>query len=124
MLTIKTHVANAGSKGLGLFADEFVPAGKLVWKEDFGFDVRIPNKNLSDERLEFVRHYGCLDGDEWQVCLDNARFINHSFSPNINTVDDSCYALRDICVGEEIVINYLDICDYEKENGLHFPNKE
>lgn len=125
MLTIRTHVADAGEKGLGLFADEFIPAGKLVWKEDLSFDVRIPNKNLSDERFEFLSTYGCLVGDEWQVCLDNARFINHSNNPNIKTVDDTmCYATRDILIGEEITIDYLDICDYEKDKGLHFSNKE
>ena len=125
MLTIKTYIANAGEKGLGLFSDEFVSAGKLVWKEDLRFDVRILNKNLSHDHLNFLQHYGCLVGDEWQVCLDNARFINHSNNPNIKTIDDTmCYSTRDIQIGEEITIDYLDICDYEKDNGLHFLNKE
>lgn len=47
MLIVKTHIGNAGNKGLGLFADETIKKGQVWWKCDNNFN-RIVHKEQYD----------------------------------------------------------------------------
>jgi hypothetical protein len=63
----------------------------------------------------FFSHYGYLDRNVQRIilCFDDARFVNHSDSPNVATdyaldaygVD---VALRDIARGEELTMDYAN----------------
>lgn len=116
MFLVKTHIANSAIHNLGVFADEFIPAGTEVWRFTPGYDLEITVEEM-ESHPQFVRdffdHYGYLDFNvnRYLLCFDNARFINHSNNPNVRTdytrakhgVD---IAVRDISAGEEITTDY------------------
>ena len=133
MLLVKTFVAPAGDKGLGLFADEPIPKGSVWWKHDINFDKVLTEEELLD--LPMVPYgiikdrYAYLQRDgTWYLCVDDARFVNHSDNPNTDEVIDvDCsifdIALKDIAIGEEITCDYRKLCGTCKD-GLTFDNKE
>ena len=41
MLLVKTHIAPSQIHNLGLFADEFIPAGTEVWRFTPGYDLEL-----------------------------------------------------------------------------------
>jgi uncharacterized protein len=116
MLLVKTHIALSPIHNLGVFADEFIPAGTEVWRFTPDYDLEIAVEEM-EKHPQYVRdffdHYGYLDFNvnRYLLCFDNARFINHSNDPNIRTdytrekhgVD---VAVRDISAGEEITTDY------------------
>jgi len=57
------------------------------------------------------------------MCVDNARFINHSDTPNTGNDGYDCPVLRDIQKDEELTCDYREICE-TCVNGLGFENKE
>jgi uncharacterized protein len=116
MLLVRTHIAPSTIHNLGLFADEFIRAGTEVWRFTPGYDLEITIEEMEKHPQyvrEFFDHYGYLDFNvnRYLLCCDNARFINHSNTPNIRTdytwathgVD---VAVRDIAIGEEITTDY------------------
>ncbi len=116
MLIVKTHIAPSTIHNLGLFADEFIPAGTEVWRFTPGYDLELTVEEMEKHPQyvrEFFDHYGYLDYNlnRYLLCFDNARFINHNNNHNIRTdysrarhgVD---VAIRDIAVGEEITTDY------------------
>jgi SET domain-containing protein len=134
MLTVKTVLKETGVKGIGLFAAEPIPKGYVWWRDNRELDRSISKSKfeaLSELAKEFVNTYGTLDSDgNWYICLDNARFINHSDNPNTSqansgmpTSSDAWITTSDIPIGEEITIDYRQICTTCK-NGLPFANRE
>jgi len=119
LLLVKTEIRKSSIHGLGLFAEEFIPEGKAVWKFTPGFDVVMDvsfAESLRSHVKEYLDHYGYLDKrlGKYILASDNARFINHSPDPNIFSDDSSDYygidtALRNIYPGDEITINYSTI---------------
>ena len=63
------------------------------------------------------------DDGTMYMCVDNARFINHSDTPNTKNVGDDCAVTRDIQEGEELTCDYRTIC-LTCVDGLIFENKE
>lgn len=119
MLMVPTKVQSSEIHGLGLFALEAIPKGTLVWQFVQGFDItvsvhdQITGFNLRDAcpqaASDFLEKYAYkTDHGEYEVCVDDARFMNHSTSPNIQATGDRNYAIRDIAAGEEIVCDYAD----------------
>lgn len=116
MLLIATRIGTSPLHGLGLFAAEPVAAGSEIWRFTPRFDLELSKAEvgaLPRPAREFVEHFGYLDGrlGRWVVCFDNARFMNHSDTPN-SRPDYSAdpygvdLALRDIGPGEEITTDY------------------
>ena len=78
----------------------------------------------------FIEMYGALEvNGSWYVCLDNARFVNHSDKiQSENTFNnlsllENCYFIKDVLPDEEIVCDYRTWCYASKEN-LGFKNIE
>ena len=76
---------------------------------------------------EFFAHYGYLDRNVKRIilCFDDARFVNHSDTPNVATdyAQDSYgldVALRDIAAGEELTMDYGGF-EESGERGLVIP---
>lgn len=112
MLMVKTEVKTSSIHGVGLFAVDLIPAGTVVWQTVLGFDLLIP-KHVADSYPEpaqqFLKFYCNLSHDnEWLVCGDNARHMNHSQTPNISSAASVNLALRDIQAGEEITCDYRE----------------
>lgn len=126
MLLVKTFIKRAGHKGLGLFAREFIPKLAICWVHDPIFVKLITWKRyekFSDVQKEFMHCYGTIRNGVWHLCIDDARFTNHSDNPNTAEDGSKSYAIKNIKKGDEITCNYRDICDGCKF-GLGFINRE
>lgn len=115
MLLIPTYLAPSAVHGVGVFAAEDIPQGTLLWQFVPGLDLVIPAEMLASypaEARKYVEEYGYEDQYRPGAVVlsgDNARFINHSHTPNTYSEKDEAFALRDIAKGEEITCNYLEL---------------
>jgi SET domain-containing protein len=114
MLVVATELKHSPINGFGLFAAEDIPAGTVIWREEPGFDTRIPMEKLATlpaPAVAFVKHFGYRSPDhptEYLVCNDDSRFMNHAVPSNTNDGGDSTIARVDIKKGDEITCNYFD----------------
>ncbi len=117
MLRVATSLGISEISGIGLKAAAFIPAGTVIWRFDDDLDRTIGigcHDHLGPWFLDCVRHYGFvpISGAFWVVCLDDARFMNHSGDPNtvVDPVTWLTAASRDIRAGEEITCDYRSFC--------------
>ena len=118
MLLVPTRLAPSGIHGLGVFAAAPITEGTPVWRFAKGLDMEFSPDivdGLPEHARTFFSHYGYLDRNMKRIilCFDDARFVNHSDTPNVGTdyAQDPYgldVALRDIAAGEEITMNYED----------------
>lgn len=111
MLKVRTRLQPSRLDGIGLFADQFIPAGSVTWRYDPAFDQAHTAEQveaLPDFLREQVVTYAFWDDaqDRYILCADNQRFINHSSRPNIHCTPYEDRALRDILPGEEMTCDY------------------
>lgn len=131
MLLVKTVVKESTipGAGKGLFADEFIAAGTLVWRVDTGVDKIIPDIEVQNysaqQRQEFAFHaFQSNITTDWIACFDGAQYVNHGDTPNLkqekigDDVEFSDVAVRDIWPGEELLDNYFDY-DLDAERKLN-----
>ena len=100
MIRFKTSIKESPGKGNGLFAEEFIPKGELVYEDSIS---KIHKDNVTFSK-EYMDMYTWIVGDYLYFCNDDTMYINHSFTPSVNGVDGT--ALKDIIVGEEITEHY------------------
>lgn len=113
MLLVKTKLRPSRVHGMGVFAVEFIPKGTRVWEYREGFDHRVSEayvENLPEPARSSIRHYSAIWGGGYVISADDARFLNHSDSPNLQTFADPDIdvALRDIQAGEELLEDYRE----------------
>ena len=112
MLLVKTKIGPSNIHGIGLFADQFIPKGTVVWKYYPEFDKAFKREDLNflpKEVAERVIDYCYRSGDTYVMCFDNARFFNHSDNPSTIDepgVDTGVIAARDLNIGDEITSDY------------------
>lgn len=122
MLLVKTKLGLSGIEGIGLFADQFIPKGTIVWRWNERLDIRISAQELEFfmplARESFLKYsYLSTRTGLYVLCFDHGRFINHSEKPNLEDdfLPDSEEAIdraqRDIMPGEELT------CDYRAFDG-------
>jgi len=109
MLLVKTKIKQSPINGIGLFADEFIPKGTVIFKESFFTKhfTKSEYESLDELQKEFINHYCYFLGGIWRCSLDNDRFMNHSDNPNTTEIDDyTTISSIDINIGDEITTNY------------------
>lgn len=117
MLFIKTKVLPSKIQGLGLFADEFIPKGTIIWKFTPEFDLKFTKKQIKKfpkQVQEYLETYCWLSKKSDNYCFssDNGKYFNHSKNPNSlsayyeNEEEVVTKAIRDIQKGEEITDDY------------------
>jgi len=115
MFLVHTHLAPSPIHGIGVFIDEPVRKGTVVWRFDARIDVHIPRAELAgfpvavQEYLRVHAYVETVDGHETMVlCADSAQYVNHSTAPNLIDSPDGTYetAGRDLAAGEELTCNY------------------
>lgn|SRR3989338_6810987 len=119
MLYVKINLANSKIHGNGLFAAQFIPKGTVVQKFVPGIDLEITQEQidqLSQTAQTQIYHYSYKHKKtgNWILCADDARFLNHSLTPNLvsNSLEEEVdVAGRDIEEGEELTVNYYDFDD-------------
>jgi SET domain-containing protein len=109
--------------GLGLFAKIFIPKGTIWWHarpqdvliiskiQFLTLDLSKKSPTMKDFMKSLLTYsYYERDLDALIFCLDNSRFVNHSFDPNSGASEDEngfcAVAQKDISAGEEITEDY------------------
>jgi len=120
MLQIAASVGASEVHGSGLFAQNFVPKGTVIWRFDPNTAIKMSVEDFTasclklpfDEQVKWVQHSYLKDGVLFRV-LDDSKFINHL--PSKKNVALSNWkeevALKDIHPGEELFEDYHDNYD-------------
>lgn len=117
MLLVKTKIKESSIHGIGLFADEFIPKGTIVWKFTPGFDLTFTREQILafPEILQiYFSKYSWKSSLNNHYCFssDNGKYFNHSDTPNTisehrdGEPEEVNIALKDIRPGEELTDNY------------------
>jgi uncharacterized protein len=115
MLLIRTYIAPSMIDGVGVFAAEFISAGRPIWSFDPRFDLVFTRDEIAQmpqPMRDYVRKYSFPHYAQANAMImegDNGRYMNHSETPNIDfTPYDSGVARTDILAGEELTANYRE----------------
>lgn len=124
MMHIRYKLNNSSRHGIGLFADEDLAAGQLVYTASPLLDVNITQEqfdSLSEREQQEIRWWGFKIEDEglWHVDFDVSKFINHAkdgtLTQDREEKDAYLVTTRAIARGEELTQNYLE---FETEDDL------
>ena len=129
MLKVKTYIKESTipNDGIGCFAGEDIKKGDLIWELNPFMDRIYTDENLkvlSELEREFVKIYAFKCNNLYYLCIDNARFFNHS-ETDYNTFDPinvyCTYANRDIQKDEEIISDYstFGLNENDKEFNMY-----
>lgn len=124
MMTVKTVLGPSKIHGIGLFADQFIPKGTIVWEFTPILDIELSEETLNclpEKAIKYYKKhwYRSPKTGNCVLCFDDTKYINHSENPNCADVDGFIgeapdVALRDIQIGEEITLDYRIIdADWE-----------
>jgi SET domain-containing protein len=120
MIVVKTKLDRSLISGIGLFADQDIMKGDLIWKITSISVLKISldkYKELSQIEKDFIiqKDYYWLDDDgNYLIPIDDSRFVNHSNNPNIISLDEnSSVAFRNIKQNEELTIDYKTLIPKE-----------
>jgi hypothetical protein len=113
MLLINASAGRSRIHGKGLIARELIPAGTLVWALKRGFDVELTKaqfEDLSPNARDQVARYIYTDvaTGNYILCSDDAKYMNHSDTPNTRTEGQQTVATSPIEPGQEITCNYYE----------------
>ena len=117
MIHIAYKLKSSGLHGVGLFADEDIKKGQLVYTASPLLDLNITQEQfdrLDQKEKDEVLWWGFFDQPSkmWHVDFDVSKFINHSSDATVTQDEnhDEAYliAVRDIKSGEELTQNYLE----------------
>ena len=126
MFIVRTSLHSSAIHGIGVFADEPIKKGQIVWQFDPRMDILIPLEEKQrfppavQDYLSMLTYIEETSGRKMMVlCAANAKHVNHSDDPNLLDTPDGLreYAARDIAAGEELTCNYF-ISDLEAARKL------
>lgn len=125
MIHIKYKIKESKNHGIGLFADQNIKTGDLIYTPSPLLDVDITEtefRSLSDKEQKEVMYYGYFNKKtcQWHVAFDMIRILNHGVGdgPNVTQDEDMIMTAKmDIAKGEELLQDYDEIY---LRNGEHF----
>lgn len=137
MLLVKTKVGSSPIEGMGLFAAEFIPKGTRIFEFNHKVDLRVTEKEfkaicaVSPTMKKWLWRYSYQNPKtkDWIICADDARFTNHSETPNATSIqvadNDELVdvAACDIEEGEEITNDYR-LFDTHPYHGMPKSSRE
>lgn len=117
MLLVKTKISQSKIHGVGVFADEFIPKGTVIWEFTPGFDQKFTREQILNfpELLQiYIYKHSWKSTKSKLYCFssDNGKYFNHSDNPNtLSEYKDSeeevvTIAIKDIRAGEELTDHY------------------
>jgi SET domain-containing protein len=117
MLMVKTRLGPSDIAGIGLFAAENIPKGTVTWRFMPAYDRLLTEADIDmlpePARSNILDHvYLDATSNQFVLCADNARFMNHADDPNTSGVHEAGsiegfdVATRDIAAGEELTCDY------------------
>ncbi len=117
MLLVKTRKGKSTVHGTGLFAEQFIPKGTIIWRYVAGHDAILTREQYEGlgreekegwQRFAYVSRFTGL-----LVCSGDAYvFMNHSHRPNVGVSprfeppEGVDVALCDINPGDELLFDY------------------
>jgi hypothetical protein len=120
MILVKTKLDKSLISGIGLFANQDILKGDLIWKMTSISVFKITPeryKALSQVEKDFIieKDYYWLDEHgNYLIPIDDSRFVNHSNNPNIIEIyENFCIASRNIKKNEELTIDYKTLIPKE-----------
>jgi len=122
MLLVKTIIKPSSIHGIGLFADQDILKGTVIWKFSPGLDLEINHldfEKLNQYEKDIILFFGfhSKKTGNYHLSFDNVRFINHSANGNIsietkiNDIEYPLIANIDIKKGDELTQNYFEFDD-------------
>lgn len=117
MIHIKYALKASGLHGIGLFADQTIRKGAIVYTASPLLDLNITQEqfdSLHQKEKDEILWWGFFDepSQMWHVDFDVSKFINHSYDATLAqdpSLDEAhLVATRDIEIGEELTQNYLE----------------
>lgn len=125
MLRVATFVAPSEIAGMGLFAGTDLDAGTVIWEFDEGVDWRLTREEFERFPEPYrgrLRHYVYVDeAGMYVLCGDNAKFMNHSATPNCDDPDGRVTITRHpVRAGEELTSDYRRFDVESRKHGLDF----
>jgi SET domain-containing protein len=113
MILVNASAGPSRIHGTGLIANVPISAGTVIWVLKPGFDLVLTKRELdelSPVAQEQIRNYIYIDVDtgKYVLCSDDAKFMNHSDSPNTSTQAGQTVALCDIEAGTELTGDYRE----------------
>jgi len=118
MMHIKYKLDKSKNHGIGLFADENISKGQLIYTASPLLDVDITQEqfdSLEKVEQEEIKYWGFWDevNNVWHVDFDVTKFINHSQNSTVtqdeNHKEANLVAKIDIKKGEELTQDYLEL---------------
>lgn len=117
MIHVAYKLKTSPLHGVGLFADEAIRKGQLIYTASPLLDLNITQEqfdSLEQKEKDEILWWGFFDqpSQMWHVDFDVSKFINHS--PDATTTQDKDHdeaylvATRNIEIGEELTQNYLE----------------
>lgn len=114
MITIKYKIkpSQLDVDGLGLFAEENVEKGRVVYHHTDHLDLLFDQNDLltlPEEEQRFIKHYGFQDKrtGKFRLDHDDIRFLNYSDDPNMEPDGKgNLIATKDISAGQELTEDY------------------
>jgi len=117
MIHIKYKLDKSDKHGIGLFADQDIKKGDLIYNASPVLDTNITQDQfdaLDEKEKQEFHWWGFFDepSQMWHVDFDVSKFINHSDKGTVTQDDshDEAYliAAKAISKGEELTQNYLE----------------
>jgi SET domain-containing protein len=122
MFHFKTKLRESPHHGIGIFADEFIPADSLLWTPSSSLSLHWTEEEfnaLPQSDQEIISHYGYFHKEFkiWHLAADDSRYVNHSKNPTVTVSDDNwgLKTLKDLNPGDEITQDYNDFEDEESQ---------
>ena len=132
MIHVKYKLDKSNIHGVGLFTEENLKKGQVVYTASPLLDINITKEQfetLDDKEKQEMRRWGFWDkvNEMWHADFDVTRFVNHSENPTLTQdakyKDAYLVATRDVKAGEELTQNYLEFETEEdlKQRGIPSP---
>lgn len=124
MMHISYTLKESPLHGIGLFAQEKLSKGQLVYTASPLLDVNITQKefdSLEKSEQDEIKWWGFFDTPTqmWHVDFDVSKFINHAKEATLtqDPAHTEAYLIttREVAAGEELTQNYLE---FESEEDL------
>lgn len=117
MIYITYKIKPSGTHGIGLFADQNIKSGELIYTPTPLLDVDISQQEfdtLTPSEQRELKYYGYYNKktSKWHVAFDAIRILNHGTAEVANVTQDEdmvMTAIRDIQSGEELFQDYVEI---------------
>jgi len=133
MLNVKTYLDRSPIHGIGLFADQKIMAGSMVWEFNPAVDLVYSldqwdslKENIAAQSFANLIRLSYKEEGFIYLCMDNAQFMNHSETHD-NVVHglskSKMHALRNVARGEELLCNYLSYSDPDDFHARNIVNK-